>query len=78
MWIEIIASIAITTFIKDPCKNKKCLVRASCTEVCGERTYYLKYCDREGHIMFQRICAISVIFGVIVLIFALITWYYKM
>lgn len=75
---EVLISIFKTLTLGNPCKSKKCLVRASCTVVCDKRLHYLRFCDREGHITFQRICAISIIFGVIMLTFGLITWYYKM
>jgi len=73
IWIEVIKSTTITIFIRNPCKSSKCLVRACCTEICGKRRYYLKYCDNDQRIVFQKICAFAVWFGVTALIFTLIT-----
>ena len=72
IWIEIIKSITITLFIRNPCKSSKCLVKACCTKICGERRYYLKYCDNDQRIVFQRFCAVAVWFGIISLLLTLI------
>ena len=71
MWFEVIVSITITMFIRNPCKGKKCLVKACCTEYCDSKKQYLKFCDQEGHIIFQRFCAYSVWIGVTSIIIAL-------
>ena len=71
MWFEVIVSITITMFIRNPCKGKKCLVKACCTEYCDSKKQYLKFCDQEGKIIFQRVCASSVVGGVILLFWSL-------
>ena len=79
-WItcdQVIKAMFITLMIRNPCKSKKCLVRASCTAYCGEREYYLKFCDRDEKIIFQRICAISIIFAIITVSFGIITMIFK-
>jgi hypothetical protein len=63
--------MGLTLIVTDPCKKKKCLVKACCTEQCELKTYYLKFCDGNGNIIFQRFCVITTISGVISLIYAL-------
>ncbi len=73
LWEQIFISIILTLIIKNPCKSNKCLVRASCTLYCQSKLDYLKHCDQDGKIMFQRICAITIIFSTIVLSFGVFT-----
>lgn len=61
--------IFITLVIKNPCK--KCLVRACCTEICNDKKYYLSFCDIDKSISLNRICVLSIIFGLITLIFSI-------
>ena len=72
---QVIIAIFKTLITRNPCKSKKCLVRASCTVKCEKRLHYLKFCDSDGKIMFQRITAGSVIFGTSALILTLTEWY---
>lgn len=67
--------IIITLRAKDPCK--KCLVKACCSERCEHRTYYLNFCNRDGGIIFERICAYAVIFSCIMIIVAIFTTIFK-
>ena len=72
---QVIIAIFKTLVTRNPCKSKKCLVRASCTVKCEKKLHYLKFCDSDGKIMFQRITASSIIFGVVVLVFGITEWY---
>ena len=69
IWNEIIVALALTLLVKDPCKGKKCLIKACCNEHCELKIDYLKFCDSEGKILFQRVCALSIVFGTCMLIF---------
>jgi len=69
LWNEVIVAIALTFLVRDPCKGKKCLIKACCNEECELKTDYLKFCNPEGKILFQRICAASIVFGVFMLLF---------
>jgi len=68
-------NIIITLFARDPCK--KCLVRACCSERCEHKTHYSNFCNRDGGIIFERICAYSVIFSCIMIIVAIFTTIFK-
>lgn len=67
IWYEIIVSICLTFLVRDPCKTKKCLVKACCKENCELKIDYLKFCDPSGKILFQRICATSIVLGTVFL-----------
>ncbi len=72
IWYEVIVAITLTFLVRDPCKSKKCLVKACCNEICELKKEYLKFCDPEGKILFQRICAGSIVFGTVLLCFHII------
>jgi len=77
IWEEVITKVAITTYIRNPCNSNKCLVRACCTENCPGRIRYLNHCDSSGTIIFQRICAYAVIFGLVTVGWGIVTLIYK-
>ena len=70
IWEEVIVGSLITLIIKNPCK--KCLVKACCTEVCFDKHNYLRYCDPEGSINFQRITALTIWLGFLALILSIV------
>jgi len=63
LWEEVIIAIALTILVKDPCKGKKCLIKACCNDYCELKIDYLKFCNSEGKIAFQRVCALSIVFA---------------
>ena len=67
IWYEVIVPVCLTFLVRDPCKTKKCLVKACCQEHCELKIEYLKFCDPEGKILFQRICASSIVLGAVFL-----------
>jgi hypothetical protein len=74
---QVIIGMSKTIFKRNPCKSKKCLVRASCTVVCDLRKDYLKFCDKDGRIFIQRASAITVYVSCIILLWALVTVIFK-
>jgi len=59
-----------TLFARNPCK--KCLVQACCSQYCDPKLQYLRYCDRDGHIGFLKLSAISIIVACISVILSVI------
>ena len=57
-------------FVKDPCK--KCLITACCSKLCGDKINYLRYCDREGDINWQRFLAACVTFSILTILYGII------
>lgn len=74
---QMIIAMGKTIFMRNPCKTKKCLVRASCTEVCNLKKDYLNLCDCDGRIGFQRAVAISVYFSLSMIVWSLVTAIFK-
>ena len=66
---DFLVKLFLTLLVKNPCK--KCLVRACCLTICEKREYYLSFCDIEGKIVFQRFCAIGIIFSCVSIGFSL-------
>ncbi len=75
IWYEIIAAIAMTLIVRNPCK--KCLVQACCSETCNLKKDYLKFCDTDGKIWILRFCAITIIFSCSVFSFGIFTIVFK-
>ncbi len=67
---DTLKNIFITAVVKNPCR--KCLVRACCTLLCEDKKYYLSFCDVDGNIKFQRICALSIIFTILILFLSIL------
>jgi len=78
MWFvadEVLIAMFKTLFIRKPCR--RCLVRACCTEKCDAGLNYFSYCNAEGKIVFQRVCALSIIFAMCIFGWGIYTWIMK-
>lgn len=67
---NIIKSLIHTIFVRNPCK--KCLVIACCSKLCNDKKKYLKYCDVNGNIAFNRFLVLMIWYGAISLLIILI------
>ena len=70
---DLLIQLYLTLITPDPCK--RCIVRACCSEECDQRVKYNRLYG--GMPYFQRVCALSIILGVIALIWGIITLIFK-
>jgi len=70
---DLLIQLYLTLSTPDPCK--RCVVRACCSEECGQRVSYNILYGPNPYT--QKLCAVSVIFGMIAFIFGVVTFIFK-